>query len=1176
MDILTFTSPGNVRSLLVPVNEISKSSFESILETLKRVKDVRAVDLSHNPGKFNPQAYPQGYIYLNFITRDDDADSLFLHDFEPYRKTLVLIGIAEWNQNLTDETLRQLKAELKRKYPSPISQHILVFGCPDDYRSEMQDVFTIDVKTTNMETKICDLTSQFLNNFSTYASAYEHTTLRSPGNITGEITKPKKRITSSFDLNPEKVKQFSSKGRKHKLMANFYLLAGNLKSSLSEFCEAVFYLKSSHDYLWLASALDGLATCLFLLSSISVPYQLPQFLVSLLNSVKDVETVLGTPISSPRPSMQLTSRLSNFMNSQDNVSNAALEAVPLDVVETNIFSCGRLALIYFEHTRATNTDYVPQIVVSENLLRYASLMVMINIHTKLDLKLMKEILYSSPPINDDMISPDFDLEYFNKLCYHIINEDFRNLSSTQQMKIFYSLTFLYSKTNMQMKKCLMIKNYIDLVITSAQTTSMIKSDYSNLDQLLRHYSESYGIVMSHDHIKSITNIQRTVLLQILLFCRKISHFEGYAYYASISLTHFRSLLKCDEQVEIYQNLKHYASFANELPRYWDSKIFIDLQFESSENKIVEGEESNVSLLLRNPFAFEVTVQKLQLSVQNSFPVKLLTKDKLPMDDPLTSPTIFLRPYSEIAIQLTLVPEMSGELVVDGIIASVGSCQGQKFVSRKRETIPFQPKLFKQPVQFDRKDDSSRTWIVQVVHKQPLLKIIDIKLEDKWLMLLDGERRRFQVQLKNYSTTEINHLVSMFKDSTTDKLNAELNNKTLQPNEIYEIEYQLYKRKPFRILNKKDLVRINANENFYLDVEIAGKLGVDEASLVLEYSHQKDASLEFSRSLTIPINLTVYPSVELAGCDIISLTSYTRIDDKIPDPCWGYLKKMHEEEHDVSNYCLLALDFVNMWSDEMEITLEFKHSTHTSKNQMKEMPFLTSSSLQSRKNNRMFVPILRMDFDEELLDRRIPSLRNKQFVIDQRTPLEEQEFIKHAFWYKEEILSRLKASWKIPDDSTTSIHRGRVGDIDMRGFRFSSKMIKALEVEKIGVSLKLLDTSGKDVDSTKVLLNTFYTVRASLTNRSNAPIFGIMRHIPVCKDPPYVFEKKIFVNGILQFSIESPLESGEERLFDLGIVFMEKGECEWGVLFDELTGWEEGRTDIKEQHLQREQLKLKVF
>ena len=1178
MDIINFCNPAYVRSLVVPISEIGKSDFENVLETLRRVKDVRAVDLINNPGKFNPQAYPQGHIYYNFVTKDDDTESLFLHNFEPFRKTAVVIGITKWNENMNETTIQEAKAELKRKYPSPITQFVLIFDCPNDYKIDIREVYTVDKKTQNLETKICDLTSRFLSNFSTYVSAYEHTTLRSPGNLSGTTKKTKNRVSVSFDLNSEKVKQMSSRGRKLKLMANFYLMAGNLKSALSDFCEAIFSLKYANDYLWLASAFDGLAVCIFLLASIAAPFQLPQFLTQILDSAKNSVNVLSTPIVSPRSSLQINNVLSTLNSLRDETYTQKLDVVPLDVVEKKIFECGILASKYYHQAKEYDIDYVPHIVVTESLLRYATLMVLININGSLNLELINDILYSPAKFNNNTVTKDFDTDHFNKLCFHILDVDFNQLSQTQQMKLFYSLSFLFSKTKMNMKKCLMISSFIDIVINNNSITSVNNTDRQNLTYLLENYCESYGIVT--DEVIGVlypNKTQKKILLQILSFCRIVNFHQGYLKFGSLSLRHFNFLFTPNEQIETFETMTAFLKSRSESIEYWDPNLLVDFHFDTETRKLVEGEESMIKITVRNPFMFHIDIKHFKLSLESNFKLKLYTKDKKEIDNSTISPTISVRPYSQLEIPFIIVPENNGTLIVDGIYASVCGCKLQKFVFKDHEIMSFVPKINKKYEKFY--DSKNLSWSIDVVNSQPFLKILDVKLEDKWLMLLDGERKQFKVTMKNTSKTEINYLVSMFKDSTTELLNAELNNKLLQPNEIYEIEYQLLKRKPFKILNKGDLVKIDGFELFDLDVEIIGKIGVNEASLVLEYSHQQDSSTEFHRNISIPVNLTVYPSVELAGCDIIPLTSNTKINELMKDPCWAYLSKMKENNHQLSNFCLLALDFINMWSDEMEITLNYMPGASDAKQtgdvMIKEEPLQIKTTLQSRKNLRMFLPLVRMDFDEEYLGRTIPSLRNKQFIVDKKTPMAEQLFIKHAFWYKEEILKRVKASWKILPNSSNSIHKGKYGDIDLRGFKFSSKMVEVLEVEKIGLSLKLLDTNDSEVELNNVSLNGFYTIRIQLTNRNKAPIFGMLRHIPVCKDPPYTYEKKVLINGVLQFSVETPLIEGESREYDLGIVFMEKGECEWGVLFDELDNWTSGSSEIKAQHLQREQLKFKV-
>lgn len=232
--------------------------------------------------------------------------------------------------------------------------------------------------------------------------------------------------------------------------------------------------------------------------------------------------------------------------------------------------------------------------------------------------------------------------------------------------------------------------------------------------------------------------------------------------------------------------------------------------------------------------------------------------------------------------------------------------------------------------------------------------------------------------------------------------------------------------------------------------------------------------------------------------------------------------------------------------------------------------------EAKKTTRILVPIERMKFSEEYLDRRIPSLRNKQFIYDSKTPKEEQKFTRRAFWLRNELLQRIRACWKIPDDVENSIYAGRSGTIDLRSIRFSSKMANMIAVSSIDIKLELHDENGQKVIFDDVKLSEFYTVRTYLINRGSHEIQGMLRQIPVCKGSRLPLEKRILINGVLQQSIGMPLKANSSRTFDLGICFLEKGEYEWGAVFDEMHMiGDSGNLNVVEQHLQKEQLRMKV-
>lgn len=65
-------------------------------------------------------------------------------------------------------------------------------------------------------------------------------------------------------------------------MAGLYLMAGRWQDALRVFSEAATSLKSAHDHLWFASALEGIGICLLLLSFLETPVAIPQLHIKLL------------------------------------------------------------------------------------------------------------------------------------------------------------------------------------------------------------------------------------------------------------------------------------------------------------------------------------------------------------------------------------------------------------------------------------------------------------------------------------------------------------------------------------------------------------------------------------------------------------------------------------------------------------------------------------------------------------------------------------------------------------------------------------------------------------------------------------------------------------------------------------------------------------------------------
>ncbi|VEU22500.1 DEKNAAC103457 [Brettanomyces naardenensis] len=1204
MNEYSFASPASVRALTVPVGELKRSQFQEFLGVLTKVKEVRLMDLTPNPGLFNPQAYPSGRLIYNFGPNNIDTDTLFLHDFEPFRKTLIVVGLMQWTDKLDDIKFNDLTDDLKKRYPNAVSHFLIVFESGDSSTTDVDRVYLVKKDASDMLTALCDLSSRFLTEFATYSSSYQHVTLRSPGSITGNnstlkpsrslMEKQRRRISGSFEMSIEKANKFKASGRRLKLYADFYLLSGNLKNAMSNFCEAIFYLKSANDYLWLASALDGLSVSIFLLAFVDAPFQLPGFVSSLLDNVRESSVLSSfTPPASPRPSLQLPASISSSIQSATSVQ---LSPLPFSSISELLHKTCMKAFEYYRLSILNGDDYVPQIVFYESNMRYMQLFAAICVERELNRSVINYSVYGVPLTNSQISEDnDFDHDQFSQLFSGIFGDGFREVPAAHKCSIYNFMISVCHMLRLKRKKSLLIGGFIDLLLSSNLQSYRVRYVDSNIGELLDSHCEVYGIGTTHGpSISDRPNtLQKRTLLQVSAFSEAVGYFEGVVKYGSILLSDFHTLLADSEQQRIYKEVRDAMSKCEVQIQYWDQQLLQDIEFHNDpQDYLVQNELADAYITVRNPFAFEVEIADLLVSTEDDF--SLTTQVNSRRQNLISvqhNVPILLRAKSTVSIPVFLIPNSYGKLRMNGVTATVCGCERQTFVSLQEEDVAF-PKCKSTSAQTslsalkEVREPKPKIWEVSVVYEQPLLKLMEIKLSNKWILMLEGECKKFVITLKNYSHIEINNMVSTFVDSTIEPLNQLLNNKSLPPNEVYEIEYYLTKKKPFKILNKMDMQKIKGKSDFNLEMEIWGKRGVKQAQLILEYSHKRqnsDTYPDFTRSITIPVNVTVYPSVELVGCDIIPLSSLTKVSSNNRGDCWVYLERMVLKGYRMSDFCLLALDFLNSWTEEMEVRVQSLLSGSTSPDfQEQNGPILTlpddafdtKLGLRSKKSVRVLIPIQRMNFTDEHLNGRIPSLRNKQFIYDSKTPIAEQTFIKHAFWYRDELLKRVRACWKIPGDVENSVYAGRSGTIDLRSIRFSSKMVNILKIEKIGIILSLLDTNGEMTEREDVKLNTFYTLRVKLVNRSDVGVFGMLRHIPVCKSPGTPLEKKILFNGVLQSTIGRELKAGESRNFDLGIVFLEKGEYEWGALLDEMDE-STGKLAIKEQYLQREQLKLKV-
>lgn len=341
-----FIGPSKIRTLIVPIGNWKRKDFLQVLDKFKEFDEIRLLDITPiDSTLFNPQGFPNGRLFYNFNTLSYNGNNeldLFLYDFEPFRKTFIIIGLV----NDHSDPIENINI-LKDKYPTIISHNLIYCAASKDKTFDdintLNNCFVTNIwQFDNLETILCDIGRDFLIALNRYYSSYKHVTLRSPGTIGGNSIKKtvinkclerpvlnsqlvnssnsiiensttSKRL-STFEITTNNLKrsasikltstltsseskaQQRSKGRQLKILGNFQLLAGRYLDALNSFTESITLLYKVRDLLWLGSALDGISMTFVLLSYLNISFVIPEIIdivcslnIQINNSYNDID-----------------------------------------------------------------------------------------------------------------------------------------------------------------------------------------------------------------------------------------------------------------------------------------------------------------------------------------------------------------------------------------------------------------------------------------------------------------------------------------------------------------------------------------------------------------------------------------------------------------------------------------------------------------------------------------------------------------------------------------------------------------------------------------------------------------------------------------------------------------------------------------------------------------------
>ncbi|SCU85914.1 LAME_0D03554g1_1 [Lachancea meyersii CBS 8951] len=1080
---LPLVDPAKIRTLLVPIGQWTRSNFTEKVEALQERFEARLVDITPiEDSHFNPQGFPQGRLFFDFHTSLFEAEqSLFLHDFELYRKTFVVIGLVNAEAQKPEIVLDRLQ----KRYPDPISHNLLYF----DGKQLSQDRNIYCASTTNLETIVCDIGRDFLEALGRYYTSYKHVTLRSPGAIGGtSITKTSlmrqpsvaistsasARVTSnpiestvsnsikrsaslkSLALNSSASSdQHRAKARQTKILGNFKLLAGQYLDSLNSFAEAATTLHKYHDYIWLGSALEGLALSVVLLTYLRVSFQIPS-IISAICSVKDFEnssasavpqrnSVSSATIQSPRNS--LSSKSSRF-----NVIESHTVAIPL------LIKCiSDKVLHYYEMSTSHNTEYAPQIVYCEHILRIARFMAYCHSHNELERDLFKPSYFCEPSKASGLSlngTCSFK-EYFSKMdvcltANRLFELQLKEMNIFSQIKVYTSLAVLYRNLGFKRKYAFILRILLVSLLPRNVSDSVVSVLDSDHHDILLTLIQAYRIDRQPETLindaASCTwvTIQKNILMLAINMSAKTQNKQKVREFSLMLLQKYSHALTRSEQLNLFRNnilpnINDQRNFS-----YWDpfllrrlniiqlenhrevprkrhiasqkpknstqrhSQVFNpfkdlgvrDLTDKSKNQDMVAefllGESAELVVVLQNPFKFDLEITQLSFNKCDEDFVKFLG-DSVRRELPF-----IVKPNSMASVHFPVIFTKKTDAAHEITELQVG-------------VFGLPPTLFPIVTAEKSKNDSASSgkraksglFKFHVINEQPQIEFVSSTLDENCIMMLDGTKQTFDIVLRNQSLgkpanyLEFTHVTNVESDMSADYW------KKLAPDDLFDVEKQLEwtQKKCIKIRNLPKEIPANSSVTLTVDIDASQapfQFTKFEINLMYGCKTEESSSSVYAKSLSMPFNISLRRSLEVPSLEVMPASK------ELLETEGSFLQHSHSsiQTLDTNSSALLLIDIRNSWDENATVSVHFRdfHSN--------------AETLCSHSTKRFVIPITNIHPSVNWGAKEIPKLVGGRQFVSSGLTRDQLIAMRRSFWCREMLIESLKCDWKFHNTTKT--------------------------------------------------------------------------------------------------------------------------------------------------------------
>ncbi|KAK5662786.1 hypothetical protein OQA88_6195 [Cercophora sp. LCS_1] len=580
-----------------------------------------------------------------------------------------------------------------------------------------------------------------------------------------------------------------------------------------------------------------------------------------------------------------------------------------------------------------------------------------------------------------------------------------------------------------------------------------------------------------------------------------------------------------------------------------------------ERVLVAGETASFRMTLQNPYEIEVDVESIKLETEGA-----------EFESAVESTVI--GPFRTQILRITGTPKAAGALKITGAVIKIRGCRERRFPLFAEPWTPEDETKIKaiglgalglhaaSPSPAVQKLKPEHVELT-VIAQQPVVVVKSSTLPQSSVMILEGERQAFSVTLENLSkTTPVDFLLFSFQDSTQEALQTALNDREATAAELYEYELILAKKQALKLRNRGDGKRfIPPGQISTFDFEVLGKPGLTSGTIQVDYAHlgvphDEIADKFYTRRVSQQLTVTVNASVDVARIDVLPLQG------AIPEPLWkrtGFQEKP-TASFTPDDHCLLLLDLRNSWPSNMLVELGSDDGARV------EELILPGNT------NRVILPIKRVYLDDPHAF--IPALnptRQRQFVVSTKISPELERANREAFWYRERILDSLKASWRATSGAE------RRGAVELRSMRLTSRMIEAIKIDEVDIQIEVVDpatapSDGEYKDANNVVfVDEFFELRVRVTNRTDAPVYPMLRIMPaLCHRPLNValdFTRKFAWNGTLQQVLPMLPGKGSVEVTS-GVTALCRGEFEMAASVEETRLWVPSREEEREREIKR--------